>query len=351
MEFLIAALVILLFLLIATKVYFKLSLGWCRSQQMMTGKTVIITGSNTGIGKETARDLARRGARVILAVRSLKRGEEAAQDIKESTGNPNILVKECDLSSLASVRTFASNILKTESHLHVLVLNAGMVPPPGKHLTQDGLELQFVSNHLGHFLLTNLLLDLIKRSAPSRIVIVSSLLHHLGRIDFDNLCYQKSVPDPFFTYCMSKLCNILMMRQLTHRLQGSGVTVNSCHPGLVRTQINRQTPWYITHLIQPISYIWAKDPVEGAQTTVFLSVSEEVSETSGQYFSDCRKASCSASSMDLELSAKLWAVSERLTQECINSTTDGTKEKQQKMRRHQPHPLHPHHLCASVYSL
>lgn len=122
-------------------------------------------------------------------------------------------------------------------------LNTGMVPPPGKYLTEDLLELQFATNHLGHFLLVNLLLDLIKRSAPARIVVVSSLLHHLGRIDFDNLSFEQYTPDPFFTYCMSKLCNILMVKELSRRLVGSGVTVNSLHPGLVRTGINRQTPW------------------------------------------------------------------------------------------------------------
>ena len=190
-----------------------------------------------------------------------------------------------------------------------------MVPPPGKHLTPDSLELQFVSNHLGHFLLTSLLLDLLKKSAPSRIVIVSSLLHHLGRIDFENLAFEKQTPDPFFTYCMSKLCNILMATELCRRLEGTGVIVNSCHPGLVRTSINRQTPWYIRKFVQPISYFWAKNAEEGAQTTIFLSVSEEVAELSGKYFTDCRIASPSAASQDLELAAKLWAVSERLTQQ------------------------------------
>lgn len=316
---------LLLAFLIGSKLYMKATIGMCRSKERMDGKTVIITGSNCGIGKETAKELYKRGAKVILAVRSLDRGEKAAEQIKssikneaarqdeESTGANRIRVMECDLSSLTSVRSFSQRILQEEQRLDVLILNAGMVPPPGKFLTNDGIEVQFQSNHLGHFLLTNLLIPLLRRSAPSRIVIVSSCLHVLGHIDFDNLNYQQHTPDPGVTYCMTKLCNVLMAQELSSRLDGTGVTANSCHPGLVKTDINRRTPWYIKRVIQPISYIWAKNATEGAQTQIYLSVSPELEKVTGKYFSDCRPVEPSFKCSDIDLAKKLWSVSEQLS--------------------------------------
>ncbi|RWR98492.1 retinol dehydrogenase 14-like protein, partial [Dinothrombium tinctorium] len=159
------------------------------------------------------------------------------------------------------------------------------------------LELQFTVNHLGHFLLTNLLLDILKKSAPSRIVVVSSYLHHWGNIDFENLNFEKYTPDPLFTYCKSKLANVLFVKELARRLQGTYVTANALHPGLVKTDIN--------HL--------QKTAEEGAQTTIFLSVSKRVENVSGKYYVDCREARSSRKAEDVELAKKLWAVSESLT--------------------------------------
>lgn len=308
-----AVLALLLLLVVIFKMYLKLTTGWCKSQRRMDNKTVVITGANSGIGKETAREMAKRGARVILACKCLQRGNAAAQELIESTKNEQIYVKQVDLSSLQSVREFCSDLISTEDRLDVLVLNAGMVPPPGRFLTSDLLELQFVTNHLGHFLLTNLLLDLLEKSAPARVVIVSSVLHHLGKIDFENLSFEKYTPDPFFTYCMSKLCNILMAKELSRRLEGRGVTVNALHPGLVRTDINRRTPWYIKNVIQPLTYTWAKSTEEGAQTTIHLSVSEEVDGVSGKYFSDCGEVWTSSKCDDQQLAQKVWRVSELMT--------------------------------------
>lgn len=296
-----------------TKVYFKLTAGQCKSTMRMDNKTVIITGGSTGIGLETARDLARRGARVILAVRSLERGESAAKDIMETTASSQVIVKECDLSRLKSIRIFCQDIIDSGERIDVLILNAGMVPPPGKYLTEDSLELQFASNHLGHFLLTNLLRQRLMECSPSRVVIVSSVLHFFGKIDFDNLSFEKYTPDPFFTYSMSKLCNLLFSKQLSRQLEGSGVTVNALHPGLVATSINRQTPWYVKNLFQPLTWFWAKSPTEGAQTSIYLAVSEEVQGVSGRYFTDCKEAACSASANDLRLAQNVWQVSHFLT--------------------------------------
>lgn len=296
------------------KCYTVVTKGKCKSKRRLDGKTVIITGANAGIGKETAKDLSRRGARVILACRSKERGEAACDEITRETGNTNVVTKICDLSSLASIRQFAKNINETEERVDVLVLNAGLIPPSGRHLTVDGLEIQFGTNHLGHFLLTNLLLDIMKRSAPARIVVVSSVLHFFGSIDFDNLNLEKSVPEPFFTYSKSKLANVLMVKELSRRLAGSEITVNALHPGMIDTDINRDRPWIVQFFLQPpISDLYSKTTEEGAQTTIYLSVSEEVEKVTGKYFADCKLAWSLPKADDKDLAARLWKVSAKLT--------------------------------------
>ena len=163
--------------------------GMCTSKTTMTGKTVIITGANAGIDKATAIDMAQRGARVIMACRDLKRGEAALKDIVEETGSKEIVLKQLDLASLKSVRKFADDINKTEPEVHVLINNAGLAYPPKQSKTEDGFELTMGVNYLGHFLLTNLLIDLLKKSAPSRIVVVASSVHQMltKEFKFDNM--------------------------------------------------------------------------------------------------------------------------------------------------------------------
>lgn len=296
------------------KLFTLLTCGRCKSERRLDGKTVLITGANAGIGKETALDLACRGARIIMACRSLSRGNAAADEIKSQTGNRNILVQQCDLSSLKSIRSFCKQINATEQKIDILVLNAGLIPPPGRHLTEDYLEVQFGTNHLGHFLLVNLLLDLVKQSAPARIVVVSSVLHHLGQIDFDNLSLEKHVPEPFFTYCKSKLANVLMAKELSRRLSGTGVTVNALHPGLINTDINKDRPWLVRVLLEPpMTYIYGKSCQQGAQTTIYLCVSEEVDNVTGKYFADCKPQWTSGKVDDKYLAARLWEVSAQLT--------------------------------------
>ena len=162
----------------------------CPSKVRIDGKTVIITGGNTGIGKATAILLAERGGRIILACRNTKKGEAAVAEIKEITGNNDILFRNLDLASTASIRKFAHNILETEARIDVLLLNAGVMSTPYQ-LTEDGFELQFGVNHLGHFLLTYLLLDRMKESAPSRVVAVSSRAHYIGTMDFEDMMWTK----------------------------------------------------------------------------------------------------------------------------------------------------------------
>uniref|UniRef100_A0A8C5RT60 Retinol dehydrogenase 14 n=1 Tax=Laticauda laticaudata TaxID=8630 RepID=A0A8C5RT60_LATLA len=210
----------------------------------MEGKTAIITGANSGLGRATAAELLRQGARVIMACRDCGRAEEAARELRAEVGlcsrgggecRGELVVHELDLASLSSVRSFCQQVLQEEPRLDVLINNAGIFQCPYMK-TEDGFEMQFGVNHLGHFLLTNLLLGLLKSSVPSRIVVVSSKLYKYGEINFDDLnselSYNKS-----FAYSRSKLGNILFTRELARRIQNSGVTVNVLHPGIVRTNL------------------------------------------------------------------------------------------------------------------
>lgn len=209
----------------------------------MTGKVVIITGANTGIGKETAIDLASRGAKIYLACRDTFRCEEARKDIIERTGTDDLYNRILDLSSLSSVRNFVKEFLEEETKLDILICNAGIMNVP-KSLTTDGFELQFGVNHLGHFLLTNLLLDSLKKATPSRIVVVSSHAYLRGNIKKEDLNSEVSYGG-LSAYCQSKLANILFTRHLSKKLEGTGVTVNALHPGVVKTELGRHIPFVL----------------------------------------------------------------------------------------------------------
>uniref|UniRef100_A0A667YLY6 Zgc:153441 n=1 Tax=Myripristis murdjan TaxID=586833 RepID=A0A667YLY6_9TELE len=196
--------------------------GVCHSQAKLHGKTVVITGANTGIGKETALDMARRGARVVMACRDLSKAEQAASEIRQATGNSEVLVRHLDLSSLRSVRHFSTELRAAEKRLDILINNAGVMMCP-KMLTDDGFEMQLGVNHLGHFLLTNLLLELLKSSAPSRVVTVSSVVHDRGKIHFDDLHFERTPYSPLTSYRQSKLANILFTRELASRTRGTTI--------------------------------------------------------------------------------------------------------------------------------
>ena len=219
--------------------------GVCRSQARLDGKTVIITGANTGIGLETAVDLAKRNGRVILACRSVERGEKAAVEVRKRSGNDNVVFRQLDLASLDSVRKFSDKILEEEPRIDILINNAGVMAFPERTLTQDGFEMQFAVNHLGHFLLTNLLLDRIKEAPSARIVILSSSAHQRGKIDFDNLNSERSY-SPMTVYGTSKLANILFSRSLMKRLEGTRVTANALHPGVIMTELSKHiNPFHV----------------------------------------------------------------------------------------------------------
>ncbi|KAJ9593667.1 hypothetical protein L9F63_014792, partial [Diploptera punctata] len=281
---------LLIILTIAVRIYIRITTGICKSTRRMDGKTVIVTGANTGIGKETAHDLAQRGAKVILACRDLKRGKEACENIIEKTGNKKVVLRHLDLSSLASVRKFANEIIKTELRLDVLINNAG-AGGLGNKKTTDGLLIGMQINHFGPFLLTCLLLDLMKKSSPSRIIMVSSFNHKLAKFDIDNLNSEKWFSDVQVYNC-SKLANVLMANELANKLKGTEKkvwTVNSLHPGAVKTEILRRVPSFVLFFVNSLLIRpFFKNVRDGAQTTIHLAVSEEVEGVTGKYFADCK---------------------------------------------------------------
>ncbi|KAL6480327.1 hypothetical protein MHYP_G00113600 [Metynnis hypsauchen] len=280
------------------------------------GKTVIVTGSNTGIGKATALALALRGARVILACRSKQRGEDAVRDIRRESGNDEVVFMPLDLASMKSIRSFAETFLKSESRLDLLINNAGLVAPG---CTEDGLGLVFGVNHIGPFLLTNLLLDRLKECAPSRVINVSSVGHDLGTIDFNCINTHKrlgmglSEMDLFKNYCHSKLCNVLLTLELAKRLKGTNVTCYSLHPGSVRSEIAREmSSWYMLIAKYLMQMFFQTDEMSGSQTTLYCALQEGIEPLSGRYFSDCKVREVKPEARDDEIAKKLWDVSERL---------------------------------------
>ena len=230
--------------------------GVCRSKAMLGGKTVIITGGNTGIGKETAIDLAKRNARVIVACRSQEKGKKAEVDIRRESGSSDVHFHQLDLASFKSIRKFAKEVLSEESRIDILINNAGvMYCPFGK--TEDGFETQFGVNHLGHFLLTNLLLDKIKQAPEGRIIVVSSLGHTFAtKLDLDTINSEAHYSS-YDAYHKSKLSNVLFTKALAKRLTGTNVTANSLHPGGVDTELQRHVTIMTVsiHVLQTVAII------------------------------------------------------------------------------------------------
>ncbi|KAG7190099.1 hypothetical protein KM043_006233 [Ampulex compressa] len=299
-----------LLLLFALRLYLYYTLGLCKSNTKMDGKTVIITGCTSGIGKETARDLAKRGARLIMACRNVDSANELKDQFAKETGNENIVVRRLDLSSLQSVREFAQQINREEDRLDVLIHNAGTAETFRKRVTEDGLEMTMATNHYGPFLLTHLLIDLLKRSKPSRIVIVASELYRLARLNLDNVNPTRSFPA--YLYYVSKYANIVIGLELARRLEGSGVTVNCLHPGLIDSGIWRSVPAPLSWGLNLIIKAFFKTPEQGAQTTIHLAVSTELADVTGKYFIDCREHGLSSGVQDPAKGKKFWELCEGL---------------------------------------
>ncbi|XP_060655202.1 retinol dehydrogenase 13-like isoform X1 [Drosophila nasuta] len=289
--------------------------GQFEKQTDETGKVVIVTGSNTGIGKETVLELARRGATVYMACRDKKRTDQARLEIIRETNNQNIFFRELDLASLDSIRKFVTGFKGEQDKLHILINNAGVMRCP-RMLTKDGFEMQLGVNHIGHFLLTNLLLDVLKKSAPSRIVNVSSLAHTRGAININDLNSEKSY-DEGSAYSQSKLANVLFTRELAKRLEGTGVTVNALHPGVVNTELGRHMKIFNTFfgrfILKGLLWPLLKTPKSGAQTTLYAAIDPELNGVSGLYFSDCKPKKMAPAAFDEKTGKLLWEESEKWT--------------------------------------
>ncbi|XP_078505331.1 retinol dehydrogenase 13 isoform X1 [Lissotriton helveticus] len=289
--------------------------GACTSKAEIKGKTVIITGANTGIGKETALELAKRGGKIILACRDMNKCEEAAKEIRGKTLSHNVFAKHLDLASMKSVSEFAQKINEEEPHVDILINNAAIMRCP-YWKTDDGFEMQFGVNHLGHFLLTNLLLEKLKNSGHSRIINVSSLAHIAGEIDFDDLNWEKKKYDTKAAYCQSKLANVLFTKELARRLEGTRVTANSLHPGVAATELGRHTGMhkstFSSTALGPLFWVLVKSPKQAAQPTIYLAVAEEMEGISGKYFDGLKEKQPAAKAEDDQTARMLWEKSAEL---------------------------------------
>ncbi|XP_063377363.1 retinol dehydrogenase 13-like [Cydia fagiglandana] len=298
-------------LVLTIKIYQKLTHASCRSSAHMVGKVVIVTGGNSGIGLETAKNLAERGARVILACRNARRAAAAKEEIIKFSGNTDVHYVPLDLSSFRSIKEFSDHIQNTEKRIDVLINNAG-AGGLGNYKTEDGLHVGMQVNYFGPFLLTCLLLPKLKASAPSRIINLSSVIHKYGLMDFDNLNMEKYWSD-YLVYANSKLYINLMTLELSERLRDTDVTVNAVHPGIAATNIFRNIPIAIARTVveKGIGFMF-QSPVEASQTVIHLAVSPEVNGVSGRYFSNCQPKQPSKISQDLDIAKKLWTHSTRL---------------------------------------
>jgi NAD(P)-dependent dehydrogenase (short-subunit alcohol dehydrogenase family) len=273
----------------------------------LAGKTVLVTGGTSGIGRATALGLAALGARVAITGRDVGRTEAAAVEIRRATGNPGVDAFSADLSSQAEVRRLATAVLAAYPRLDVLVNNVGGFWAT-RHATADGLERTFAVNHLAAFLLTNLLLDRLRASAPARVVTVSSNAQSLGAIDFADLQGERKYSGQT-AYNQSKLASILFTYELARRLAGTGVTANVLHPGVVNSGFGAEDPSLIFRLLVPLWRPFMKTPQQGASTSVYLASSPEVEGVTGAYFANGRLQASSKVSYDAASATRLWEVS------------------------------------------
>jgi NAD(P)-dependent dehydrogenase (short-subunit alcohol dehydrogenase family) len=273
----------------------------------MTGKICMITGANSGIGKETALGLAELGATVVMVCRNPELGNAAMNLVKEKSINPSIDLLIADLSSQQAIRNLAIEFKKKYSKLDVLINNAGVVLTK-RTLTVDGLETQFAVNCLAPFLLTNLLLDVIKASAPARIINISSGMHKGAKLDFEDLQSEKKY-GAFRTYSISKLALTLITYEFARRLEGTGVTVNAVHPGVIKTNLGHDMNWFM----RGFQKIFFKSPKKGAETPIYLASSPEVEGLTGKYFANKKETNSSEATYDKPLATRLWQVCGDLT--------------------------------------
>jgi NAD(P)-dependent dehydrogenase (short-subunit alcohol dehydrogenase family) len=279
----------------------------------VSGKTILVTGATSGIGLEASAELARRGAEVVLVGRDPARAEAAAARVAARSGSKRVSQLLCDFESQARIRELADAVRARHDRLHVLVNNAGGVNAR-RRLTVDGIEATFAVNHLGYFLLTSLLLPLLARSAPARVVTVASVGHRRGTLDFDDLGFERGY-SIMRAYARSKLANVLFAAELARRLAGTGVTSNSVHPGAVDTNIWSGAPWWAKPIIRVLlrpSFISAE---KGAAAVVRLAVDPELEDVTGQYFEEHGRVDPAPLARDEALARRLWETSEGMVAE------------------------------------
>lgn len=278
------------------------------ASNILTGKVALVTGANTGIGRVTALELASQGARVFLACRSRVRADAVLSEIRAAGGEAEYL--PLDLGNLDAVRECAQLFLQRELPLHILVLNAGLAGSTG--LTVSGFELAFGTCHVGHFLLTQLLMERLKASAPARVVVVSSKAHrHVKSIDFEALRAPTRTPGGIKEYSVAKLANLLFAGELARRLAGTGVNAYAVHPGIVASDVWRAVPGPLRWLAKRFML----SPEDGARTSLYCATSADVAAESGLYYDNCRAAQPSVVALDTALAGQLWRASQKWVQE------------------------------------
>ena len=290
----------------------------------LDGKLALVTGGSGGLGAETARALASRGARVVITARDVAKGEAAAKALGESAGGGGVEVEELELGSLASVRGLAERFLARHDALHILVNNAGVMACPFAK-TEDGFELQFGTNHLGHFLLTGLLAPALLRGAPARVVSLSSRGHQQSPVVFDDIAFERRPYDKWAAYGQSKTANVLLAVELERRLGARGVHAYAVHPGVIPTGLSRHmVPEDYEHLRKraPAGQLRLKTVASGAATSVFAATAPELEGRGGLYLEDCHVAEVDDAegagggvrsyALDPDAARRLWSVSEQL---------------------------------------
>lgn len=281
----------------------------------MKDKIVLITGANSGIGKETTRALAKKGAIIIMACRNLEKAEPVCKMIQAESGNPNIEVMKLDLASLKSVRNFRQEFSARYQKLNVLINNAGIFCMKREE-TEDGFEKMMGVNHLGHFLLTYELLPILEKTLEARIINVGSDAHFSGDLDFDDLHFKRRKYSGFKAYASSRLATIFFTQELAEYVKEKDITVNSLHPGHVNTNMwdlwGARRRWYHS-IFNGTMKLFLISAEEGAQTSIYLASSHEVKGITGKYFARKRIKAASKKCSDIKLQKELWQLSERLT--------------------------------------
>lgn len=284
----------------------------CRSTQKMNGKTVLITGANSGMGFEVAKEMAFRGARVIFACRNELKATSAMDIIRQQLPNADLVYHQLDLSSFTSIRMFADAIVKSEKYLHVLVNNAGTMCHPRKK-SEDGFEIHFQTNYLGHFLLTYLLLDKLRSSESGRIINVTAPAYQIGDVILEDINFDKREYDMGAAYSQSKMALVLFTRHLAKVLEGSKVTANVAQPGIVNTNLFRYMPLRTRKLLwlgfSPFIWLLMKSAKSGAQTVIYCCVATEEEGVSGKLFSECHTIDPEPAARNDQLAEKLWSQS------------------------------------------